>query len=231
MATYPAKKFIIGPGRVRVEYTSGDYLIIARRHNDEVSIEDKNAVITFGSERWQELVNAVTPLPATIDRGPPQVGEVTGWRVWRLDNSGYLRSLHIPVAWPPDRTVEGDLERTGRGGSGGGVYAYKHQSDAWEELERHHRAILGRVALSGEVIEHQRGYRATAATVLSLDAASDWWTARQLPQLRRRYRASGNGTVYLTKFSVVVPLRHSLLLCLMASICGLCFGIVFGLAH
>ncbi len=55
-----------------------------------------------------------------------------------------------------------------------GVYAWKTKRAALEQMAHYEGGIVGRVALWGEVVEHERGYRAEFGKVVSLDYVNVW---------------------------------------------------------
>lgn len=92
-------------------------------------------------------------------------GEIVAWRLWKLDKSGYLHSISSRYTWYPDEIAEGDVNRAG-------IYAFKSIHGARilgaSYASCSDQIVMGRVALWGDVIEHQRGYRAQYAKPLSL---------------------------------------------------------------
>jgi hypothetical protein len=105
--------------------------------------------------------------------GEPRIraGEIIGWRVWRLRN-GLLHSVIVPYTWRP-----GVYERSGLKNGGGyynynpGYHAFRHKEQAEREapvLAYNALAAIGSVALWGEVIEHQYGWRSEYAAVRSI---------------------------------------------------------------
>lgn len=117
------------------------------------------------------------PDPEPEDAGIT-VGEIIAWRAWKVKD-GLLTSMYRDDLWPPDEPITGDP-----GGSGcventrAGVHAFTTQKGALEYAIAHANGsvmvngspvVIGRVALWGEVIEHEQGYRAEFAKVHSLD--------------------------------------------------------------
>lgn len=93
------------------------------------------------------------------------VGEIIAWRGWRVRRDGFLQSMSADAVWPPDEPMDGNVKSLK---DHCGVYAYKKAKDF---LASHSDTldIYGRVALWGDVIEHELGYRAEYAKVISLD--------------------------------------------------------------
>jgi hypothetical protein len=92
------------------------------------------------------------------------VGELVGWRVWRLEN-GYLRSYSADYRWLPGHPARGEITDYG----GGGIWAFKdpHRAHAKASGGLY---VTGSVWLWGEIIEHADGYRGEYAAIRSLDA-------------------------------------------------------------
>jgi len=102
--------------------------------------------------------------------GEPRIraGEIIGWRFWGLCN-GLLRSLIVSHVWRP-----GVLERASCKECGPynlGYHAFKEREQA-EHLARRHVCnwvvVIGSVAMWGDVIEHQYGWRSEYAAVRSI---------------------------------------------------------------
>lgn len=116
--------------------------------------------------------------PATLDplpRAGTTFGELIGWRVWFMAR-GYLRSIgtHSTI-WVPGEPMSGDPGDY----DDVGVYAWKLKRHAVRQAiliggrgkEGRVITIVGRVQMWGEVVEHELGYRAQFAKILSLDIA------------------------------------------------------------
>ena len=128
--------------------------------------------------------------------GNPRIraGEIIGWRIWGLCN-GLLHSMFVSHLWRP-----GVLERAVCNDSGPanlGYHAFKHRERAEREASRHiydSLAIVGSVAMWGEVIEHEYGWRSEYAVVRSVikiigdaDLLRKQWL---LLELREKYRVT-----------------------------------------
>ena len=102
--------------------------------------------------------------------GAPRIraGEIIGWRFWRLRN-GLLNSVIVPYTWRP-----GVFERSGskqRGFKNPGYHAFRDKEQAEREALMYAHwwpSVIGSVAMWGEVIEHQRGWRSEYAAVQSI---------------------------------------------------------------
>src|SRR5262245_4411522 len=132
---------------------------------------------------------------ATLGEPGIRAGEIIGWRVWKLRN-GLLHSVIDPYTWHP-----GVFERSSSQKNGGyydynpGYHAFRHKEQAEREapmLAYSSLAAIGSVALWGEVIEHEYGWRAEYAAVLSIIKITGdiifWSKQRLLLDLRETYR-------------------------------------------
>jgi hypothetical protein len=142
------------------------------------------------------------PLRITGDKtrdaalGEPRIraGEIIGWRYWKLHN-GLLYSVFVPYAWRP-----GVFERASPKQPGPYNFGYH----AFREIEQAQReallfdywwpSVVGSVAMWGEVIEHQYGWRSEYAAVRSIIKITGgvrfWIKHSSLQELRKRYGCS-----------------------------------------
>lgn len=117
-----------------------------------------------------------------------RVGEITGWRTWRI-LADYLVSAVVGNHWMPDEPMAGDIVEYG-------VHAFKRQTDAFNEYALRggtkEPTVIGQVALWGEIVEHENGYRAEFGKPVSLDIIypSARGNDRLLADLRKRYKIS-----------------------------------------
>lgn len=109
-----------------------------------------------------------------------RVGEITAWRTWAIVG-GWLKSASADVIWAPGEPMEGDTKTHG-------CYAYKAKRDAIKHMvkETGGVGIVGSVALWGSVVEHEIGYRAQFAKIVSLDFI-DNGTDDDLQRMRVKY--------------------------------------------
>jgi hypothetical protein len=100
--------------------------------------------------------------------GEPRIGtgEIIGWRFWGLSN-GLLRSVFVSRLWRP-----GVLERAickDTGPYNLGYHAFKEREQAEREASTHWPStVIGSVAMWGEIIEHEQGWRSESAAVRSI---------------------------------------------------------------
>lgn len=114
-----------------------------------------------------------------------RVGEIEGWRCWWVivGNEGLLlRSMVMPTFWSPWQPLECPHMKSENHVEPCGIYAWKDSSAAlyyardatqwlyagYVDLPVIRRIAIGRVALWGDVVEHERGYRAEFAKPISI---------------------------------------------------------------
>jgi hypothetical protein len=147
-----------------------------------------------GHHRTAILITGNKTRDAALGEPRIRAGEIIGWRVWKLRN-GLLHSVIIPYTWRP-----GVFERSSCQKGGGyynynpGYHAFRHQEQAEREapmLAFSSLAAIGSVALWGEVIEHQYGWRSEYAAVRSIIKITGdiifWSKQRLLLDLRETY--------------------------------------------
>jgi hypothetical protein len=160
------------------------------------------SVVASGMTHFVRQESAPDPLP----RADMQVCDLFGWRVWRITSLGYLRSLTADAIWLPGvpmeaRTVVDDPKGGVLQGSDYGIHVFKERHGAVLEVDTYAGVTgsggsyaIGSVLLWGEVVEHERGYRAERAKIKSIDDVTwkgkppwDKETAEVLAFLRARY--------------------------------------------
>jgi hypothetical protein len=131
--------------------------------------------------------------------GEPRIraGEIIGWRIWRLCN-GLLQSMIVPYIWHPGVFDRSSSKRVGYYNYNPGYHAFRHQDQAERDASLHaHRSpvVTGSVAMWGEVIEHQHGWRSEYAAVRSLIKITGDIRFRSthwlLIELREKYGCTG----------------------------------------
>lgn len=100
-----------------------------------------------------------TPQPDPIENAGIRTGEIIAYRCWEL-RDGLLRSMYADFTWFP-----GVIERAHKVDEhwGTGLHAFKTLERGREEYRL--ADVWGEVALWGDVIEHEHGYRAEFAVV------------------------------------------------------------------
>lgn len=157
-----------------------------------------SGIIPFGmaaAARQEMAALQQQPLP----RGDMILADIIGWRIWRVTGSAYLRSLTAKTIWFPGEPMEA-AEVADHGAGKDGVHVFKERAGAVKELSLYLDHVkgasyaLGSVLLWGDVVEHERGYRAERAKIVSIDdvvweGKPPWAeeTKKALAFLRERY--------------------------------------------
>ena len=94
-------------------------------------------------------------------------GEIIAWRTWLCSPNLRLRSLAAQFYWQPGVVAEGNPA------SGYGIHPFKKRDRMLDHAFLTDHApnedlVYGEVALWGDVIEHEEGYRASHAKIRSL---------------------------------------------------------------
>jgi len=200
-------------------------------------------------------------VPPLEDEGV-KLGEIEAWRAWRVEGDR-LQSLVMNSFWEPGEPMRGDPEPR----NGEGVYAFKtpkllkeelpsscHDDDDTAALGRKMGSewtshAYGRVLLWGRIVEHDNGYRAQYAKVLSLEGGpcgraklAELCRVYGLPEppkppkrRRNRFRvalAAANGLAALLNFSTIpanvlphpwMAALNGLIGCVALIVCVACF--------
>src|SRR5262245_12024223 len=125
--------------------------------------------------------------------GEPRIraGEIIGWRFWKL-RDGLLHSVFVAYTWRPG-VLERSSCKNGIGYYNVGYHAFR--DEVWAEREASNYLwspfVIGSVAMWGEVIEHQYGWRSEYAAVRSIvkiiGDISFWNKQRLLLDLGEKY--------------------------------------------
>jgi hypothetical protein len=108
--------------------------------------------------------------------GEPRIraGEIIGWRFWRLSN-GFLESVFVSYTWRPGvferSSSRPQRDHDSRRYENAGYHAFRDIEHAEREEAMYMRGwpcVLGSVAMWGEVIEHQHGWRSEYAAIRSI---------------------------------------------------------------
>ena len=132
--------------------------------------------------------------------GEPRIraGEIIGWRIWRLCN-GLLQSVIVPYIWHPGVFDRSSSKRLAYYNYNPGYHAFRHREQAECDAPMHAFAfkspvVIGSVAMWGEVIEHQHGWRSEYAAVRSIIKITGdiifWSKQRLLLDLRETYNCA-----------------------------------------
>lgn len=132
------------------------------------------------------------PVPAKCSRELPveqTFGEIIAFRIWRVRPKGLLVSAYTDHVWKPGQVMKAHQrvrdreehlqDKTGVHGWKSvfevveyGQAMWKHQNGYSVIQDRYIEPptlVIGRVKLWGDVVEHERGYRAEFARIVSLD--------------------------------------------------------------
>jgi hypothetical protein len=134
--------------------------------------------------------------------GDPRIraGEIVGWRIWKLCN-GFLDSVFVTYTWRPGVFERSSCKRREYDRSGYyenfGYHAFKERDRAEREASMYTHwwpCVIGSVAMWGEVIEHEHGWRSEYAAVRSIIKISgdigSWCKQRSLLDLGEKYGCS-----------------------------------------
>jgi hypothetical protein len=139
---------------------------------------------------------------ATLGEARIRAGEIIGWRFWKLCN-GFLHSLFASYTWRPGEFERSSSKQCGFGNlrfqalTNPGYHAFRDKEQAEREAIKHacwSPSVIGSVAMWGEVIEHQHGWRSEYAAVRSITeiiGQRDFSSKqRLLLDLREKYRCT-----------------------------------------
>ena len=164
---------------------------------------------TFTIANWTTIPwNLTEPKPPEIPYAGVRAGELIGHRMWLVLPDYNLCSIAHYLEWQPEATIEGKLDESVSGMSlfktlFGGVYsynAYAHLAHDLEEITPNSfpctswvgsyimeviGIAIGTIKCWGEVIEHEKGWRAQYAKLQSIDYVVG---AVDINILRERYK-------------------------------------------
>lgn len=150
--------------------------------------------------------------PKPVTHSGIRAGEIIAPRAWRVDGDR-LFSVYMNDEWLPGKPIQGDP----RDKASHGVHAFKDRSSIVQYLwhksaaalfDGHIEAMLGipsenrkpkgfvigTVAMWGEIVEHERGWRGEFGRIASIDSAhnADITSQAALDALRLRYGVSAS---------------------------------------
>ena len=141
------------------------------------------------SSHAHPIVHAREPERSPIENAGIRAGEITGWRCWRV-KYGFLHSAYMQVCrWPPRHA----LVAKGMTDHENGIYVLDNEKAArdaameysmWDLMSYRipllfdpefdppacDAFVIGTALLWGDVVEHERGWRASRAKVKSIDS-------------------------------------------------------------
>lgn len=117
-----------------------------------------------------------------------KVGEVLGWRAWRVEE-GWLYSMYnASYEWDPDKNAEAYCVGPN---VGEGIHAFHTRKQAIDTYGGHgnscNQIVVGRVALWGQIYEFEKGWHGEFARVHSLD-----WISHDVKRKRKGFFMSRN---------------------------------------
>jgi hypothetical protein len=158
-----------------------------RRADAKTSCESAGSSDTGHHRAEPLLITGNKTRDAALGEPRIRAGEIIGWRFWKLCN-GLLHSVIVPYTWYP-----GVFERS-NGGYNPGYHAFRDKEQAEREALMYGGwwpAVIGSVAMWGEVIEHEHGWRSEYAAVRSIIKITGdipFWRKRwSLLELREKY--------------------------------------------
>ncbi len=128
----------------------------------------------YAALRTGQGAGGVTLQLPPLTRAPEVFGEIIAYRCWRID-AGLLRSICMNNIWIPHEPMKGTIWIEHETCGGGGVHAFKTQMGAQQYVITTNGGLIlgaspvsiafGTVALYGDIVEHEKGYRAEYAMV------------------------------------------------------------------
>jgi hypothetical protein len=154
--------------------------------------DDRADAVTLTFAAFTNRLASISPPAPEIPYSGIRAGEITGRRLWLIINPGKLCSIAHFHIWKPGATETGDLNEVVYNNwfhkIYGGVYAYKLDQEYQLYLDTlelasniyHWESYLtkgimgiatGTIKMWGEVVEHEKGYRAQFAKVQTVGIA------------------------------------------------------------
>jgi hypothetical protein len=137
---------------------------------------------TYASYTIVNTFGTVSADQGTIQEARIRAGEIKAYRAWRIGSDGLLHSMYMEdFIWTPHQIEKTDLH-------------YREGFHAYKTLERVKMeyggtgVVFGEVALWGEVIEHEWGYRAQYAKIIRIMEIKGEWSFLALRKMKLRAR-------------------------------------------
>lgn len=135
------------------------------------------STIVWSSSAWSIGGRSLYPSATTpIKNEGIKLGEIEAWRCWRVKNN-YLFSVfstHFNDGlWPPGQIMTATMTCENIG-----IHAWKDKDHALAYLHecavgidryQHQHIVIGRVMLWGQIVEHEHGYLAEHARIVSVE--------------------------------------------------------------
>jgi hypothetical protein len=165
--------------------------------------------VTFYTWTTSPIYTLDPPAPPNIPYAGVRAGELIGYRMWCVLDDLQLCSIAHHFIWNPGATIEGNVDEVVETPMVwglpifGGVYSYSTPDHiipeiirspkdfpilasftGWNNFLHVHAIAIGTIKCWGEVIEHEKGYRAQYAKLRSINKVIG---PVDINQLRRRY--------------------------------------------
>src|SRR5262249_44455426 len=171
-----------------------------RRADPQTSCDSIGSSNTSHHRAEPLLITGNKTRDAAIGEPRIRAGEIIGWRFWKL-HCGLLQSVFVSYTWRPGIFERSSFQPPGYQNSGHqacdhnfGYHAFKDKDQAEREASMYTHwwpAVVGAVAMWGEVIEHEHGWRSEYAAVRSLFKINGdigiWSRRRFLMELIEKY--------------------------------------------
>ena len=173
-----------------INYLGGDYGE-HRRPDAQTSCDSAGSSDT-GHHRTQPLlITGNKTRDAALGEPRIRAGEIIGWRFWKLSGDGLLNSVFIPYTWHPGVFERSSSKQGGFKNPGYHAFRNKEQAKRGTSIQADWLpCVIGSVAMWGEVIEHENGWRSEYAAVRSLTEITGGrdFSRKRLRELREKYR-------------------------------------------
>ena len=141
-----------------------------RRADAQTSCDSSGSSDTGHHRTESLLITGDKTRDAALGEPRIRAGEIIGWRVWKL-RDGLLHSVIVPYTWHPGVFERSSSKQCGHNNYNPGYHAFRDKEHAEREGPRlvfSSLAVIGSVAMWGEVIEHEHGWRSEYAAVRSI---------------------------------------------------------------
>jgi hypothetical protein len=161
-----------------------------RRADAQTSCDSAGSSDTGHHRTEPLLITGNKTRDAALGEPTIRAGEIIGWRFWKL-HDGLLRSVYIPYIWHPGVFERSSSKQGGFKNPGYHAFRNKEQAERETSIQAYWLpCVIGSVAMWGEVIEHENGWRSEYAAVRSLtEITGDRdFSRKRLRELREKYR-------------------------------------------
>ena len=171
-----------------------------RRAGAQASCDSAGSPDSSNHRAQPLLITGNKTRDATLGEPRIRAGEIVGWRIWKLSN-GFLDSVFVTYTWRPGVCERSSCKQRGYDEPGCyenfGYHAFKDKDQAEREASMYSHlwpCVIGSVAMWGDVIEHEHGWRSEYAAVQSIIKISGdiglWCKQRSLSDLGEKYGCS-----------------------------------------